>query len=68
LPPSITRLSRKSEIRISKSETNSKSEEETINTEAAVLAFFSSWDFEFVSDFEFRIYLRTLRGFSLEKD
>src|SRR6266545_2163819 len=47
-----TSRSGKSEIRNSKSETNSKPERRKPETP---LSSFSSWDFGFVSDFEFRI-------------
>src|SRR5262249_56431728 len=42
----------KSEIRIPKSETNSKSESPKLKTRTSVFEF---WPFEFVSDFEIRI-------------
>ena len=55
LPFSLTRLNRKSEIRISKSETNPKSELEKNQLEnGRLLHYFSSSDFGFVSDFGFR--------------
>jgi hypothetical protein len=53
----------KSEIRNSKSETNSKSEKENVeNPEIAAGARFRFAFFELVSDFEFRISDFDLRG------